>query len=141
MIRGIRPILAIVLLIFTIVSCTTTGSFVSTNRTDVQLSEGNYKIVATDIHGQSEAAYVLGFSYSVAGFSANTIAIARINGTGLLYQEALQSLWNNYKTQHGNIDGNKLALINVRYDNDILNLILYTSVKVYVRADVIEFTR
>lgn len=130
--------IALLSLIF-MVSCTTTGSFISSNRTDVKLSQGNYKIVATNITGQSEAAYVVGFSYSYGGFSSNTIALARVTGTGLLYQEALANLWKNYQDKFGNIEGKKLALINVRYDNDILNLILYTSVKVYVRADVISF--
>jgi hypothetical protein len=130
--------LSLSILIFS--GCTTTGSFVSTNRTDVQLSKGNYNIVASNVHGESEAAYVFGLSYSTGGISTNTIAIARVDGTGLIYQEALKNLWTNYETDHGKINGKKLALVNVRYDNDILNLIFYTSVKVSVRADVIEFT-
>ncbi|HKJ31505.1 MAG TPA: DUF6567 family protein [Balneolales bacterium] len=141
MIKRIRLGYITILITILVAGCTTTGSFVSTNRTDVELSEANYKIVATNIHGMSEAAYLLGFSYSYGGFSTNTIAVGRVDGTGLLYQEALENLWKNYEDKYGKIDGGKLALVNVRYDNDILNLLLYTSVKVYVRADVIEFTR
>jgi hypothetical protein len=29
--------------------------------------------------------------------------------------------------------------VNVHYDTDILNLILYTEVKLFIRADVVEF--
>jgi hypothetical protein len=30
-------------------------------------------------------------------------------------------------------------LINVRYDADIINLLLYTKVTIYITADVVEF--
>jgi hypothetical protein len=57
----------------------------------------------------------------------------------MLYAEALQNLWNNYEANHGAMGDKKLALTNVRYDTDMLNLILYTKVKVIVRADIVEF--
>lgn len=119
--------------------CTTSGAFLSANQTQVNLSQGNYTITATGISGSSEAAYVLGVSYST-GFIANTLAIARVEGTGMLYKEALEDLWINYEKDHGAIDGKRLALTNIRYDTDILNLLIYTKVMVGVRADVVEFT-
>ena len=52
---------------------------------------------------------------------------------------ALENLWENYEAEHGEVEKGKLALTNVRYDADILNLIVYTQLKVTVRADVVEF--
>ena len=119
--------------------CTTSGAFLSANQTHVNLEQGNYTITATDVSGYSETAYVLGFSYST-GLTTNTLAVGRVEGTGLLYKEALDDLWANYEKNHGTINGKSLALTNVRYDTDILNLIIYTKVMVNVRADIVQFT-
>lgn len=118
--------------------CTSSGAFISANQTIVNLNDGNYSLTATNVTGESEAGYILGVSYS-SGPLANTLALARVSGTGMLYAEALQDLWNNYEANHGSIGDKKLALANVRYDADMLNLILYTKVKVTVRADIVEF--
>lgn len=120
--------------------CTTSGAFLALNQTQVELAQANYSITATNVYGEAESAYVLGVSFS-NGLTATTLAIGRVEGTGLLYKEALENLWKNYETDNGTIDGKHLALTNVRYDADILNLIIYTKVKVSVRADVVEFTK
>ena len=119
--------------------CTTSGAFLSANQTHVNLEQGNYTITATDVSGYSETAYVLGFSYST-GLTTNTLAVGRVEGTGRLYKEALDDLWGNYEKNHGALNGKSLALANVRYDTDILNLLIYTKVMMNIRADVIEFT-
>lgn len=119
--------------------CTNSGAFLSLNNTQVNLQQANYTITAIGVSGEAQSAYVLGISYST-GLTANTFAIARVEGSGMLYKEALDDLWTNYEKDSGTIDGKRLALANVRYDVDILNLILYTKVKVGVRADIIEFT-
>ena len=130
--------LASLLAAVVISGCTSSGAFVAANQTIVNLNEGNYTLTATNVSGESEAGYILGVSYS-SGFLANTLAIARVEGTGMLYAEALEDLWNNYEMNHGAVGDKKLALANVRYDADMLNFILYTKVKVIVRADVVEF--
>ena len=119
--------------------CTTSGAFLSLNQTQVNLEQANYTITATNVSGYSETAYVLGISYGT-GLTVNTFAAGRVEGTGLLYKEALENLWTNYEKDHGTIDGKRLALANVRYDTDILNLLIYTKVMMNVRADIIEFT-
>jgi len=113
-------------------------SIVILNQTSVELSEANYEIVASNVLGQSRAGYVLGFSAPL-GAATNTFAVARVNGTGMLYKEALEDLWKNFEAEHGKIDGRKLALANLRYDSEALNLVVYTEVKVFIRADIIEF--
>lgn len=119
--------------------CTTSGAFLSTNQTQVNLERANYNITAINVSGYAESAYVLGLSYS-NGFTTSTLAAGRVEGTGLLYKEAIDDLWTNYEKENGTINGKRLALTNVRYDTDILNLLIYTKVMVGVRADIVEFT-
>ncbi|MEX0660751.1 MAG: hypothetical protein WD381_07740 [Balneolaceae bacterium] len=134
-----RKITAIILFAaFTLTGCSNTGAFLSANQTIVNLNEGNYTIAATNVTGESEVGYILGISYST-GPVASTLAIARVTGSGMMYSEALENLWANFEAENGAVEGQKVALANVRYDTDILNLILYTKVVLTVRADVVVF--
>jgi hypothetical protein len=63
-----------------------------------------------------------------------------VSGSGQLYGAALEDLWSSFAAEHGSPEGRKLALTNVRSDTDALNLLLYTSSTVTIRADVVEFT-
>ncbi|MDZ7757987.1 DUF6567 family protein [Rhodohalobacter sp.] len=133
-----NQVLLLLLSTIMLVGCTSSGAFLAANQTIVNLEDGNYTIAATNVMGESESAFVLGLSYST-GLSATTLAIARVEGTGMLYAEALENLWTNFELSGEEIEGQKLALTNVRYDSDILNLVLYTKVKVTVRADIVRF--
>ena len=136
-----RPLFLFGVLIFLIAGytgCTNAGMFLSANVTDVGLSEANYDIIATNITGSSRAGYILGLSAG-PGAQVTTLAVARVSGTGMLYQEALENLWENYEKDHGPREAKKIALVNVHYDADILNVLFYTEVKLYIRADVVEF--
>ena len=119
-------------------ACSTGGSFLAHNATTVELSDANFKIVARDLEGYSKAEYLIGFSFS-SGFMANTMALVRIGGTAKLYDEAVKNLWKEFEEKGGQREGKKLALINVRYDTDILNLLVYTQTELYLHADVVEF--
>jgi hypothetical protein len=133
-------LLVVAALALTTTGCVTTGSFPSANVTNVELSEGNYEIVATDVAGEASAGYILGFSAGLGvGSQMSTLALARVEGDGTLYREAIQNLWANFRAEHGDVEGRDLALVNVRFDGDALNLILYTSPTISVRADVVEF--
>jgi hypothetical protein len=129
---------ALLVLLFVIPGCYNAGMFASVNLTNVNLEAPNYSLVAKNVSGEAEAGYVVGLSFS-SGMGAATLALARVNGTGLLYKEALEKFWQNYEAQHGAVEGKKLGLVNVRFDSDILNLIIYTGVKISIRADVVEF--
>lgn len=133
-----RSIVPVVLLALLLAGCTNTGAFLSANQTIVNLNEGNYRISATNISGEAASGYILGLSYST-GLTASTLAIARVSGSGMLYAEALEDLWSNFEAEYGTVRDQRMALVNVRYDTDILNLVLYSKVKITVRADVIEF--
>jgi len=119
-------------------SCTTGGSFLAHNVTNVELSEPNFDIVAKNLEGYSKASYLLGLTYS-SGNIANTFALVRIGGTAKLYDDAIQNVWEKYKEKYGDTEGKKLALVNIRIDNDMLNLFVYTQTELYITADVVEF--
>jgi len=119
--------------------CFNAGIFPSANVTDVRLGSANYEIVAKNVAGESEAGYLFGLSFA-NGMNSGTLALVRVSGTGMIYQEALEKLWADYEGRHGPIEGKKLALVNVRYDADVVNAFIYTSTKISVRADVVEFT-
>jgi len=127
------------ILLLALAGCSTGGVFTSGNVTDVQLQRNNFKIVARGVTGEASAGYILGGTFSV-GMATNTFALVRVSGTGMLYKEALDNLWKNIEATYGSIEGKKVALINVRYDAEALNLILYTSPHISIRADVVEFT-
>ncbi len=139
MIKKTVQLLGILILLIYLTGCSTGGSFLANNVTNVQLSEPNFEIVAKNIEGYSKASYLIGLTYS-SGSIANTIALARVGGTAKLYDDAIQNLWNNYKLKYGDIEGKKLVLANIRIDNDMLNLLVYTHTELFITADVIEFT-
>jgi hypothetical protein len=119
--------------------CSTGGAFIASNETEVQLQKNNFKIVARNVSGEAQAGYILGGTVS-AGMACNTFALFRVSGSGMLYKEALENLWKNYEAANGPVEGKRIALINVRYDSDALNLFVYTQPKITIRADVVEFT-
>lgn len=131
---------ALLFLSIIITSCSSTGAFHSANFTEVQLTEANYEVVATNVTGEATGGYLLGVSSGIGLQQMQTFALARVSGSGMIYGEAIEDLWRNFSSEHGDIEGRNLALVNVRYDTDALNLILYTQPKVSVRADVVEFT-
>ena len=131
--------IAIVTLSVGAAGCATGGMFTAGNLTDVRLQSGNYKILARGVTGEATAGYLFGVTVP-AGMMTNTIAIARVDGTGMLYKEALDGLWKNFQSTNGPVEGKKLALVNVHYDSDALNLFVYTHAKLMVTADVVEFT-
>jgi len=131
-------ILSSLLLLAYLTGCSTGGSFMANNVTNVDLTEQNFEFVARNVEGFSRAEYVIGISYS-SGFVANTLALVRTGGSAKLYNDAIKNLWDNFKLEYGSTEGRNLLLANVRYDTDILNLLLYTQTDLYIHADIIEF--
>jgi len=83
--------------------------------------KANYKIITRGATGESSAGYLLGFTAAM-GITTNTLALIRVEGTRMLYKEALDILWKSYEAANGSAEGKKLALVNVHYDSDALNL-------------------
>jgi len=137
--KTVHHLITILLLSFIVTSCSTSGAFRSANLTEVQLTEANYEVVATNITGEATAGYLFGASSGIGSQQMQTFALARVSGSGEIYGEAIEDLWQNFRRENDAVEGRNLALINVRYDTDALNLFLFTRPKVSVRADVIEF--
>ncbi|HEY6952763.1 MAG TPA: DUF6567 family protein [Bacteroidota bacterium] len=129
----------LILLALGVTGCSTGGMFTAGNVTDVQLQKNNFKIVARGVSGEAQAGYLFGGTFSM-GMATNTFALLRVSGSGMLYKEALENLWKNYEASNGPVEGKKIALVNVRYDADVLNLFVYTQPRITIRADVVEFT-
>ncbi|MFW5759759.1 MAG: DUF6567 family protein [Cyclobacteriaceae bacterium] len=133
-----RTLFFIVLLTFS--GCSSSGIFSSANLTNVELSEANYTIVARGITGTAQAPYLLGLSGSFRS-EMKAMALIKLGGPDFLYTEAMNDFWNKFEQEtNSSVVGRNLALVNVRYDSEAINLFLYTKPKVAITADVIEFT-
>jgi hypothetical protein len=121
-------------------SCATSGLFTSAHITNVELSEPNYTIVARSVSGVAESSYLLGFSAAVRG-EMQSFAVYQLNGPDYLYQAALENLWDSYERQNNaQVNGRSLALVNVRYDSEAVNILgFYTKAQVSLSADIVEF--
>lgn len=128
----------LLILIFFFLNCASSGMYLNFSNTQVVLEEANYKIIATNVTGQAEASYLLGVSYSF-GSATETLALFKLDGSGFLYQEAMEDLWNNFRKTHGEVENRTLGLTNIRYDSEVTNFLVYTSAKVMIQADIIEF--
>ncbi|CAN5214804.1 hypothetical protein BH23BAC1_BH23BAC1_13520 [soil metagenome] len=135
----VKRLLGIMLITSILSGCASSGMFMSSSITNVQLTEANYNIVARSVSGEARAGYIFGASFGM-GMYAQVFGIARVSGDRALYKTAmLDNLWNNFEANHGSAEGRNLALVNVRYDVEALNLFVYTQPILTIQADVIEF--
>jgi len=118
--------------------CANGGAFLSSHQTTVELGENNYEIIANNVNGSSTVGYIFGASYSLGGVSYSG-GLARVDGTGQIYNEAINDLWKNFEKKYGAAQGESIALANVRYDSEMLNLFFFTKLTVTVRADIVKF--
>lgn len=118
--------------------CASTGLTASSHITNVQLTSPNFRIVATNVSGEASSKAILGVSYGF-GMAATQVAIIPLTEDRMLYKTAIKNFWSNFEATHGPVAERKLALINLRYDSESLNLFLYTRVTTVVVADVVEF--
>jgi hypothetical protein len=72
---------------------------------------------------------------------AQTFALIPLQKDRMLYRMAIEDLWKNFEARYGKAEGRQLALVNMRYDTEALNVFFYTSPKLTVIADVVEFQR
>ena len=125
-------------LLISISGCGTMGTFRANNITNVELSQPNFNIVARDLQGSAMQGYLFGISVP-QGSDISTFALIKIAGVEKPYASAVKDLWNNYREKYGDIEGKKLALVNIRQDTETLNTLVYTEAKYYITADVVEF--
>jgi hypothetical protein len=137
--RKVTTVSIAVMAVIALSGCAQTGMFASGHLTAVELAEPNYEVVATGVSGQSKAAYLVGVSFS-NGAQSGSLSLFRVDGSGKLYKEAMEGLWESFEKEHGAAEGRRLALANVRYDAETRNFLVYNSIALSIRADVIEFT-
>ncbi len=118
--------------------CATSGLTASSHRTEIGLYENNYRIVATNVVGEATSEGLIGLSFGV-GMGATQISLIPLTAERTLYEIAMRELWSDFEGTHGEASDRTLALVNVRYDSESLNLAVYTKLKVAVIADVVEF--
>ena len=80
----------------TLTGCGTTGAYNAATVTNVELSEDNYEVVATNVRGSAQAGYILGASFA-ASRQQRTLALVRVAGSSELYGEALNNLWASFE--------------------------------------------
>lgn len=130
--------LAVITLLMSITGCGTMGSFRANNITNVELSQANFNIVARDLQGTAREGYLFGVS-APQGSDINTFGLIKISGDEKPYATAVKNLWKNYQEKYGDIKGKNLVLVNIRQDTEMLNTFIYTEVKYFITADVVEF--
>jgi hypothetical protein len=118
--------------------CASTGLTASSHVTNVQLTNPNFRVVATNVSGEATTKAVLGVSYGL-GMATTQVALIPLGNDRMLYKTAMKNLWEKFESTNGKVSNRRLALVNVRYDSDALNLFFYTSVTTAIVADVVEF--
>jgi len=118
--------------------CAASGLTASSHLTNVELSDGNYRVVATNITGQASSKGIVGISVGF-GMGGSQMSLIPLTEDRMLYKRAMQDLWNNFEERHGAPANRRLALVNVRFDSESLNLLLYTRLNTVIIADVVEF--
>lgn len=136
--KKIILILVSAALMITLFGCGTMGTFRGNNTTNVELSKANFNIVATNLEGTAEQGYLFGLSAPQFG-DVGIVGLIKVSGEDKLYDTAVKNLWDDFKDKVGDPKGRKLALINIRNDVEVLNTFVYTSAKIYITADVVEF--
>ena len=101
------------------VGCISYGSMPTEIATNVELGEKNFKVVKTNVVGTDTGFRLLG--------------IIPINPSSL--REAMEHLVDN----SGIIPGDSKALVNLSKENASMYFILFSTPRVSVRADVVEF--
>jgi len=118
--------------------CASSGLTASSHVTNVQLNAANFRVVAINVSGQASASGAIGISFG-AGLGSAQLALIPLTDDRLLYKKAISELWSNFEKSNGPVAGRKLALVNVRYDSESINLVLYTKITNVIVADVVEF--
>lgn len=119
-------------------SCASSGLTASSHVTNVQLTNANFKVIAINVTGEASSEAILGVSYGV-GLATTQLSLIPLTDERMLYKNAIKNLWADFETKNGPTGNRRLALVNVRYDSEALNLFVYTKVTTAIVADVVEF--
>lgn len=121
-----------------LMSCASTGLTTSGHVTNVQLTNPNFRVVATNVSGGASSKALLGVSVGF-GMAASQLSIIPLTKDRKLYELAMRDMWSNFERSYGPPGKRRLALVNLRYDSESLNLFVFTRLTTNVVADVVEF--
>ncbi len=93
--------------------CASTGLTASSHITNVQLTNPNFRVIATNISGEASSKGILGVSYGF-GMAATQMALIPLTEDRMLYKIAMKNLWANFENANGRVSNRKVALVNVR---------------------------
>lgn len=125
-------------------NCTTSNIVAEANHnnhTQIKLEQANYKVVATQIKGESKGFHFLSALPTSIPTSLDDISNIMVDG-GIAFKSATKSeaLGNLYKNA-GNQANRSTALINIREEKGGSNYFLFSRPKYIITADLIEFVR
>ena len=101
-------------------------------------AKSGFGIVATSISGEASSKGILGISLGM-GMGGGQFSLIPLTEDRTLYKNAMQNLWTNFEAKNGSPVDHTYALINLRFDAETLNTLLYTKIRIVVIADVVEF--
>ncbi|MDA0194674.1 MAG: hypothetical protein O2887_06330 [Bacteroidetes bacterium] len=133
-----HSLIALLALALVISGCATSGISLSSHITNVELGSGNFSLISRGVSGQASSEGIIGISYGF-GIGAHQMSLIPVTSNRMLYKTAMENLWSEFEASNGSVEGRKLALANVRYDSESLNLFIYTKLTVVIIADIIEF--
>lgn len=93
--------------------CASTGLTASSHVTNVQLTNPNFRIMATSVSGEATSNALFGISYGL-GIATTQPAIIPLKKDRMLYRNAMGKLWADFEAKYGRVANRKLALVNVR---------------------------
>lgn len=135
-----KLILALAASSLALVSCTTSNIHQSLAQPEIQLTEGNYQVVATQITGSSVGLHVATL-IPASGYDVrralNGGPLGGIPIKAASESAAIDELYQNAGIQRGRAT----AFVNMRTEVSGLNCILFAFPKITVKADLIEFDR
>ncbi|MEM7548685.1 MAG: DUF6567 family protein [Bacteroidota bacterium] len=114
--KKLVSMLSSIVLVSMLGGCASTGLTVSSHRTDIELSENNYKVIATNVIGEADSDGIIGLSFGV-GQGALQFSLIPIERNRTLYKNAMENLWSNFEVKNGSPINRTLALVNVRFDS------------------------
>ena len=92
--------------------CASSGLTASSHVTNVQMTNANFKMVATNVSEEATARAILGVSYGL-GIATTQLSIIPLDDGGTLYQSAMKNLWANFETIKGAVANRVIESVTV----------------------------
>lgn len=135
-----KLILALAAASLSLVSCTRSNIHQSLAQPVIKLTEGNYRVVATQVSGRSRGLHVASI-IPTSGYDARTFLQGGPLGGFPIKSASEAAAIDEMYRKAGDQRGRATAFINMRTEVSGLNFLLFALPKITVKADLIEFDR